>query len=237
MDESAELPAQERSGAPAERTPVAPRDESRWKRHVVELVTITVGVLIALSLEGVRQWLSDRALVGEAERILLVEIEENHAEIERVIAGDEQRQQSLEQAMRFADELLEDGTTEVNELDLGFTLAELSSASWATAERTGAIAHMDYEYVRELSRIYEAQDLFVGQQRQDLARLSSAMAVLSTGDDPTRAQAEDLRRFRAEVVGLRAQLFIQRQLAERLEALYENVSSGAGGSTAARPVD
>ena len=77
-----------------------------WKRHLVELVTITVGVLIALSLEGARQWLSDRALVREAERTLRIEIEGNRAEIERIIADDEERQEALEGALTFVDEIL-----------------------------------------------------------------------------------------------------------------------------------
>jgi hypothetical protein len=194
-------------------------------------------VLIALSLEGARQWLSDRALVREAERTLLVEIEENRVEIEGILADDDERQEALERALTFVDELLEDGTTDVNEIDLGFSLADLSSASWATAERTGAIAHMDYERVRQLSGVYEAQELFVEQQRRNLARLASATAAMSTTDDPTHAQAEDLRRFRSEVLGLRADLYIQRQLAERLRTLYEEVSRAPDGSGTRPAVD
>jgi hypothetical protein len=228
MDESTELPAQP--------TSTATTSGGRWKKHSVELATITVGVLIALSLEGIRQRVSDRALVREAERTLVVEIEENRAEIESVIAGDEQRQAALEQALRFADELLENGATEVDELELGFSLAEVSSASWMTAERTGAIAHMDYERVRAMSRVYEAQDLFIMQQRQNLARLATAMAMLSTGDDPTQAAADDLRRFREEVLGLRAELYIQRQLAERVRALYVEALSVAGRPAEASPI-
>lgn len=208
---------------------MGPRGEpGRLRKHLVDLVTITAGVLIALSLEGARQWIGDRALVREAERTLILEIQENRDEIERMLASDEQHQEALEQAQRFADELLEDGTTEVTELDLGFALAELSSASWTTAERTGAIANMDYERVRQLSRVYEAQDLFVEQQRRNLEQLSAALAILAAGSDPTQVAPADLRVFRSEVMGLRAALFLQRELAEGVQALYEEVLSAAG---------
>jgi len=133
--------------------------------------------------------------------------------------------------MRFADELLEDGSTEVSELDLGFTVGEVSSASWLTAERTGAIAHMDYERVRELARVYEAQDLFVAHQRQNLDRLTSAIAVISGGGDPTKANERDLLAFRDQVTALRAALFIEAQLAERARELYDAVLSDSATGT------
>jgi hypothetical protein len=204
------------------------------RKHFVELATITVGVLIALSLEGGRQWMSDRALVREAEENILQEMRENRDELARVLAGDSSRQSALEGALQFADDLLADGTTDVNELNLGFSLAEVSSSSWTTAERTGAIAHMDYGRVRELSRVYEAQDLFVSQQTQNLARLSAAMAVLSASGDPQRSEPADMRVFRDEVLRLRADLYIQRQLAERTQALYEDLLGVAGASVSVR---
>jgi hypothetical protein len=150
-----------------------------------------------------------------------------------VLQNDEARQTALEQAQRFADELLADGSTEVDGLDLGFTLAEVSSSSWTTAERTGAIAHMDYARVRELARVYEAQDLFVEQQRENLARLAAALTILAGSDDPTTAGPEDLRAFRSEVMGLRAELFLQRQLAERVRALYDGILGAADSAVGA----
>jgi hypothetical protein len=210
---------------PIVETPLARVGSGGMRGYLVDLVIITVGVLIALSLEGVRQWRSDRALVREAEATLQLEIAENRREIDRVLADDEERQAALDQALRFIEELLADGSTEVTELDLGFSLAELSSASWITAERMGAIAHMDYDRVRALSRVYESQDLFVEQQRQSLGRLSAALAIMSTSDDPTRLEPNDLRAFRAEVLGLRAELFIQAQLAERARTLYAEILS------------
>jgi hypothetical protein len=199
---------------------------ARWRKHAVELVTITVGVLIALSLEGVRQWMSDRALVREAEETVLLEIEENRVDILRALEDDSEREVALDAALLFADQLIADGATDVDSLSLGFSLAEVSAASWASAERTGAIAHMDYERVRDLSRVYEAQELFVEQQRRALGRLSAALAILATGDDPTTASPADLHAFRSEVLGLRAELYLQRQLAARVLSLYEGVLAG-----------
>jgi len=52
-----------------------------WKDFLLQLVTITAGVLIALSLEGVREWSHYRTLVREARETLAREIAENMKEV------------------------------------------------------------------------------------------------------------------------------------------------------------
>jgi hypothetical protein len=193
------------------------------KGFVVELVTITVGVLIALSFEGLRQWGSDRALVRQAQETIAREIAENRDEVGGVLETAAARDSALADALRFANELLADGRTSVTDLELGFTLAELSAASWESAERTGALGHMEYATVREYSRLYEAQALFSEQQHQSLQELSAVTSALSSGEDPATAPQADLESFRERVLDLRGGLQMQQQLARRLVALYDSV--------------
>ena len=58
-----------------------------WKDFGVQLVTITAGILIALSLEGVRESLHDRALVREARENIRREITDNQREVDGEIAA------------------------------------------------------------------------------------------------------------------------------------------------------
>jgi hypothetical protein len=58
-----------------------------WKDFGIQLVTITAGVLIALSLEGVRESIHDRALVREARENIQREIADNQREVNGEIAG------------------------------------------------------------------------------------------------------------------------------------------------------
>jgi hypothetical protein len=194
----------------------------RSRGLLAELVVIVAGVLIALSLEGLRGWAADRALAREAHATIRREIADNLAEVESVLATKEARDKALDDAVRFADELLERGTTDVHEVELGFAMAELSSASWETAERTGALAEMAYADVREYAHIYEAQARFQEQQQRSLDRLATASAIFYAADDPTKAGADDLVTFRDEVLRMRAALNVQQQLVERTRALYES---------------
>jgi hypothetical protein len=120
-----------------------------WKDFSLQLITITAGVLIALSLEGVRESIRDRALVREARENIAREIADNKKEVDGELAGIDERRKNLQAALRFADELLKTKHTSLQKLNLGSSLAELSAASWQTAERTGALAHMEYSEVQK----------------------------------------------------------------------------------------
>jgi hypothetical protein len=50
-----------------------------WRDFSVQLITITVGLLIALGLEGSVEWLHHRHLMHQAETALLKEIKSNAA--------------------------------------------------------------------------------------------------------------------------------------------------------------
>jgi len=52
-----------------------------WKDFGIQLITITAGILIALSLEGVRESIRDRALVREARQNIHREIADNQREV------------------------------------------------------------------------------------------------------------------------------------------------------------
>src|SRR5215472_8841818 len=56
------------------------------KEAAVHLLIVTVGILIALSLEGIVEYVHHRTIVREAREIMRQEIEENRAELDKVLA-------------------------------------------------------------------------------------------------------------------------------------------------------
>ena len=120
-----------------------------WKDFGIQLITITAGILIALSLEGVRETLRDRALVREARENIRRELADNKREVDNEIADMADRGKKIDTALRFANETLKAKDTDVHQLGLELAFPTLSTASWQTAERTGALAHMDYAEVQK----------------------------------------------------------------------------------------
>jgi hypothetical protein len=201
----------------------APRPGRSTRSFVRELLTITAGVLIALSVEGLREWSQQRRLVRQAVAMIAMEMRDNLSEAESVIENAELRQRNLDNALGLANALLEGQTSTINQVDLGFTIAELSAASWETAERTGALAHMNYEQARAYSRVYEVQALFAAHQDRTMAKLEAAAASLAIGD-PRGALPGDIELFRQHVLALMGELAIEQELARMLVQSYREVT-------------
>ncbi len=127
------------------------RDTAR--RFGFEIAAITVGILIALSIDAVVQRNRERALVQQARAAIAREIADNSKDLEGGLKSLDKHVQDLAQGLRLADDLLKDGKSDIHELNLGFSFPSLNRAAWQTAERTGALALMDYDDVKELSEI------------------------------------------------------------------------------------
>ena len=229
-DETAAASIQAPPSPPTARTPSA-RKSKAARAYLIDLLTITVGVLIALSLEGLREWIQDRRVVATAAAAIERELSDNLEEIRIITATSDNRRGQIAQALRFANEMIETETSMITQLDLGFEIAEVSSASFETAARNGALALMDYEQARAYSRAYEVQEMFAEHQSRTLSELEGAAAMLSA--DPYGALPGDIQRFREHVLALVGMLAIEGQLAEMLigsyrDAMGEERPSGSG---------
>jgi hypothetical protein len=189
------------------------------KNFLFQLLTITGGVLIALFLEGLVEWSDNRALVREARATIGREIADNKKELDGSLAEVDTRGSNLDDALRLANELLERKSTDIHEITLHRSFAELSSASWQTAERTGALGHMEYDEVRRYSRIYSLQDVFTAHHQRALERMSGALTMIAAGD-PYKAAPKDLEAFRQHVLALRGDLLIDHDLGKALSSAY-----------------
>ena len=186
-----------------------------WKDFGIQLVTITAGILIALSLEGVRESIHDRALVREARENIHREIADNRRELDGEIRAMPERSKKIANAIEFADKTLKHTSSEHDQVELQLNFPELNVAGWQTAERTGALAHMDYAEVQKYAAVYAFQEFLVQQHRRALENLSAAIGFITVADDgdPRKAPTADIERFRAQVIALRSILVIEEQLA------------------------
>ena len=205
-------------GAPVEiHPPHAPAHTV--KDFLIQLLTITAGVLIALSIEGLTEWNHHRLLVREATETIAREIADNKSALDRHFTDWDNTVDGLEKALQLANELVATNKSDIRQLELGFHLSSLSDASWRTAERTGALAYMDYSDVQDYARLYGHQDLYASQQRRVMDRTVSVIGLIS--GDPHKASPDDLARFRLDLMALRGELLADRQLGESLAKAYE----------------
>jgi len=130
MVDEARLQGEEPAPAAPAALPRKPGSHT-WREFVFQLATITAGVLIALSVDGVVEWRRERALVREAQAAIRQEVTANFRDLEEILPGMEAHQRDLAQALRFADQLIKTGKTDVHELRVRGGHRELESRELA----------------------------------------------------------------------------------------------------------
>jgi hypothetical protein len=145
-----------------------PRPVHSLKEFLRELLTITAGILIALSLEGILEWHHHRELVHEARANVMTEVRANAHELDVTIAAVQQTSKQLDDIMKVILALERHEKVTVKQLPFSETLAELHDTSWNTANSTGALSYMPYEEVKRYTEIYDLQRAYMAAQQKEL---------------------------------------------------------------------
>jgi hypothetical protein len=181
---------------------------------------VTAGVLIALLIDGLVQSNSDRELVASAHAAIAREVADNLKEIAGLPQSIASSNGDIDKCLKLANDLLLKGKTDISSLTLNFNLATLNESSWLTADRTGALAHMSYDDVKQYAELYRMQELFDTQQRKAIDLVGESIALISGTFDPTTANRDDLTQFREQLMRLRANLVVTEDLGETLSKAY-----------------
>ena len=190
-----------------------------WRDFLLHLVTITIGLLIALSLEGLVEWQHHRHLVHEAEASLRTEIRGNGDSAKSVLADIKIQQDHLTQDVRVLRDVVKTGKLPADgSMTIDFHLHDFSDVSWKTAETTGALAYMPYRDAQEFAEIYTMQDQLnaaQGQAARDAIISLASFMNSSDKDVPSKAEAALVI---DHIQVLQGQLLLVESLAKGLDA-------------------
>ena len=172
---------------------------------LLHIFTITVGLLIALGLEGCVERHQKAETRREAEHDLRQELVDNQKQLAawRPIMQNEEK--NLRLALDFLAAREEGKPFDISGVRLGYESRLLSDASWRTATATGALSLMDYEQVQSFAGLYQIQDQVADLNRQTLDDFLNLQSYTTYHFDPARitpAEAElrttDVRRALAQ---------------------------------------
>jgi hypothetical protein len=194
-----------------------------WRDFFLHLATITIGLLIALSLEGCVEWQHHRHLVHEAEASLRVEIQSNENGLKSILDDVHKQQGILKQDIAILDQMINDPKANTHQqMSITYRLVGFDDVSWKTAQNTGALAYMPYARAQEYAGIYGLQDELDAAQKQGVrdAILGIGLFLNADATDPAAAKAQNqTRRERIEVV--QGQLLLVESLVTGLDAEYK----------------
>jgi hypothetical protein len=198
-----------------------------WRDFFIHIITITIGLLIALGLEGTLEWMHHRHLVHEAGTSLHSEIEKNSKDISDAIADVHQRQAELKNDIvvlnYFINRKQKPASTTMS---IGFHIKTVGDVNWKTAQSTGALSYMSYAQAQEYSDIYDTQAELNAAQLQAARDAIISMAPFASASDnapdPTPAEAADIKQ---KVEVLYGQLFLVDNLMASLQRQYQRFLS------------
>lgn len=204
-----------------------PRPVASLKEFSRELLTITAGILIALSLEGLLQWNHHRQLVREARTNIISELRQNQSEIAKEQEALRNEEHDVRTIVTFVHQLELNPRIPVHQFRYGLTIAELQSTSWSTARTTGAVSYMSYGEVKGYTQVYSLQRTFEDlQQRAISASLDMEGLVTLLDRKPgtiTPAELSDAERRLGMVL---ANVIAMEQIAKPLEDRYKEMLKG-----------
>jgi hypothetical protein len=151
---------------------------------LLHLLTITIGLLIALGLEGCVEHWKQRELKKDAEIKLRQEIRDNAKEIATAHNAHSTEQATLLRIVDFMNARKKNQSYDTHQIQLDFALGDLKSASWKTAAATGALGFMDYDQVQRYAAVYQLQDKYSALQDQTIDEFLHLQSYLIHGFDP-----------------------------------------------------
>lgn len=161
------------------------------REFLIEISTITVGILIALSLEaGVEAW-HHHELVEQARANLRKELEDNRDGLMKSLATERSAVAGLNRMSAYLRSRSAGDKAAGEDIAINVDFTEMRTAAWESTVATQALAHMPYEEAQALALAYSASRTFNGLQQE--ARKPYIEMAATLGDDPSSMSQEQVR--------------------------------------------
>jgi hypothetical protein len=198
-----------------------------WRDFFIHLATITIGLLIALSMEGCVEWQHHRHLVHEAEASLRVEIQSNAESLKENLDGVRKEQELLSQDVAVLKKIVANPKVpNHDEMSIRFNIRGFDDVSWKTAQATGALSYMPYAEAQEYSDIYDTQHAIDEAEHQAIRDtvVSVAPFLNSNKSDPNPSAAEAVL-IKQNIEILQGQLSLVENLMGGLDREYKRFAA------------
>jgi hypothetical protein len=153
-----------------------------WKDFLIHLLTISVGLLIAVGIEGCVELHREHKLVQEARATMREEIQYNSVRMkDAVVTLKKQRdmiETNIDTLTRVRDNP-KDKNAQKASLSADFTIVGLRDTAWKTAQTTGAMGFMPYLEAQRYSEVYGSQKDFLDQQDKILEDEAQFLGVVT----------------------------------------------------------
>ncbi len=190
-----------------------------WRDFALHLIVVTIGLVLALSLEALVEHIHQRHLLHTAETNLRIELDNNRD----LLAGDERHLDQTEAELQKNIDLLvarKSNPAAAQALNFSWMWNGMEDSAWNTARDSGALALMPYETTQAWSVIYGQQGVVNDQAHTYIVDIYRAKAPTKGRpfDQLTPAQ---LDQSIAALQQALADLDLLRDFCKSLDKIYE----------------
>ncbi len=164
-----------------------------FRDFFLHLLTITVGLFIALLLEAGVEGIHHRHQRKEAEATIRQEIQDNRAKLVKAQQIMQNEQKSMLGVLNFLEERSQGRPGNPEGLNLSFSEGPLQDAAWRTASSTGVMNYMEYGEVERFSAAYKEQAQFETMEQQTLDEYLELDSFVVKGFDPRNVSMDDIK--------------------------------------------
>jgi hypothetical protein len=191
-----------------------------WREFFLHLVTITIGLFIALTLQAGVESLHHRHLVREARENLRREIQINREHYAENVQTLEKDRRQLARDIDQLRDLRSGKPTEKNGLVWGWHWNGYIDASWKTARDTGAVSYMSFDLINAYAELYLQQDYVNTQALAVINDEPKSAAFLQIAKDPSALSPSDIQSMLISLAESDIKLATLQNLMKPLDKMY-----------------
>ena len=190
-----------------------------WREALTHIAIMTVGLFIALMLEGLVEYAQHKHTVREARANIRQELQDNHKSAQNDITSLGQDFDRVKVNIKTL-RAMEDGPRAHHSLDFHMQWNDMSETAWTTARDTGALSYMPYEEVQHDADIYGLQSTVNAQFISIFHRETESFAPVVAEDDFAGIPKSRFEEMIHEDQVVLVDLYTAKQLLQQLDQQY-----------------
>ncbi len=190
-----------------------------WRDALIHIGLMTVGLFIALSLEGLIEYVHHKELVHHARETIREELKSNDDAVAFNISQIDPNLGRVKSNIAALQKIEVDPDSSPA-MSYDWHFATLSDTAWRTARDTGALAYMPYEEVQNFAAVYRLQDQISADLVTVFKRESESLGPVIAIDKERDVAKGDLQFAIHENAVATVELYNLKQLLQGLHEAY-----------------
>ncbi len=191
-----------------------------WRDFFLQLLMITIGLFIALTLQAGVESLHHRHLVRDARENLRREIERNHRRYAENVQNLERNRRRLAHDIEQLKDLRGGKVIDIATLSWGWDWNSYSDASWKTARDTGAVSYMSSDLINAYTEVYGQQEYVNTQAIAIVNDEPKSAAPLRVAKDPSALSPADIQSMLVSIAETDIRLATLQSVMQSLDEMY-----------------